>query len=196
MMRDMERQLLFGREGLQLAFQDRIATLRDGGGALALVGDPGVGKTALLEDLTAIARERGCLVLKAAGVESESRIPFAALHQLLHPAVGRLDDISSLTEAHRSALRSAMGMSTEAIPSTYLLGVGLLRIPIVVGRGGSGPSRRRRRAMVRPGERRVSRLRGSQVGGRIGHVGDQPARGARVPARVSRHGPIGPRSAR
>src|SRR5262249_1684753 len=58
-------------------------------GVLLVSGEPGVGKTALLED----TRERApdMYVLSARGIESESELPFAALHQLLRPALGNID---------------------------------------------------------------------------------------------------------
>ncbi len=55
------------------------------GTALTVVGEPGIGKTSLLEVLRAEARSEGTLVLSAVGVEAESRLPFAALQQLLSP---------------------------------------------------------------------------------------------------------------
>src|SRR3954470_14452784 len=51
--------------------------------ALVVRGEPGVGKTALLEFV--IGRASGCLVARAAGVQSEMELAFAGLHQLLAP---------------------------------------------------------------------------------------------------------------
>ena len=61
----------------------------DQGGALAIRGDPGVGKTALLADAAARAADRGMLVLKMVGVQSEARLPFAGLQVLLQPILSR-----------------------------------------------------------------------------------------------------------
>ena len=58
---------------------------------LALVGEPGIGKTALLDH--AGARASGMQVLRARGIESEAQIPFASLLELLRPALGALDRI-------------------------------------------------------------------------------------------------------
>jgi hypothetical protein len=58
-------------------------------GSLVLRGSPGVGKSALLEDT--VARAGGMLVLRTRGIESESELAFAALHQLL-----RVSDASFL----------------------------------------------------------------------------------------------------
>jgi DNA-binding CsgD family transcriptional regulator len=85
------------------------AGLREGlGGVLVLSGDPGVGKTTLLEYATAEARPLE--VLQVAGVAAEADFPFAALHRLLIPvlAPSRLD---ALPPAERHALRVACGLA-------------------------------------------------------------------------------------
>ncbi|WP_433381483.1 LuxR C-terminal-related transcriptional regulator [Actinoplanes sp. CA-142083] len=79
------------------------ATLRDGG-ALLVVGDAGAGKSALLD---AVAGGGG-RVLRATGVEFESRIPYAGLHQLLLPAVR--------DTAAGPALRVALGLDDGPAP--------------------------------------------------------------------------------
>ena len=61
------------------------------GGALALRGEPGIGKTALLE----YARERAgaARVVDTAGVETELEMPFAGLGDVLRPLLGHLDEL-------------------------------------------------------------------------------------------------------
>ena len=68
--------------------------------ALVIRGEPGVGKTALLE--YAAEHAAGLLVLRGTGVQSEVTLPFAALHRLLRPALGVLDRLDqALEEADR-----------------------------------------------------------------------------------------------
>lgn len=74
-------------------------------GALVLRGEPGIGKTALLE--YAADRAEGFEVLRALGVQAESELPFAALHELLRPFLDRLD---ALPELHARALRAAFAL--------------------------------------------------------------------------------------
>jgi DNA-binding CsgD family transcriptional regulator len=74
------------------------------GGALVLRGEPGVGKTALLTD--AIDRADAVAVLWTAGIESESPLPFAALHRLLRPVLGQL---ARVPPVQARALRGALG---------------------------------------------------------------------------------------
>ena len=67
------------------------------GAALVLRGPPGVGKSALLDDVVAATlgdgEAPGMTVLRTRGVESEAPLPFAALHRLLRPVLDRLHDI-------------------------------------------------------------------------------------------------------
>ncbi|MFJ1767146.1 AAA family ATPase [Amycolatopsis sp. NPDC088138] len=88
------------------AFADRAAA---GTAALALSGDAGVGKTALLDAAVAYARARGTRVLSASGAEFEAGIAFAGLHQLLSPLVP--DDGAA------TALGVALGMREGPPPS-------------------------------------------------------------------------------
>src|ERR1700761_6747897 len=69
--------------------------------ALLIRGDPGVGKTALLEYLSGRAARQGCRVERAAGVQSEMELAFAGLHQLCAPI---LDRGERLAEPQRDAL--------------------------------------------------------------------------------------------
>ena len=83
--------MLLGREGEQQRLHAVVSAAREGRGtALALVGEPGIGKTALLEDARARAVESGVAVLQTQGVETESNIPFAALATVLRPVLDRL----------------------------------------------------------------------------------------------------------
>lgn len=99
--------VLLGRDPEREAVGRLVATARLGvGGTLVLMGEPGVGKTALLEDvLTSIGDMR---VLRATGLEAERHIPFAGLLQLLRPALGHLDRLS---EPQATALSSALALS-------------------------------------------------------------------------------------
>lgn len=74
------------------------------GGALVIRGLAGVGKSALLAD--AMARAEGMQVLTTRGIESESPLPFAALHRLLRPVMRHVD---RLPQPQGNALRAALG---------------------------------------------------------------------------------------
>ncbi|GGN76155.1 hypothetical protein GCM10010112_48130 [Actinoplanes lobatus] len=77
---------LQGRAGECGTLREFIRALHGGlGDALVLVGDPGSGKTALLEE--AVTGASGLRVIRVAGVEAESGFPYAALHRLLIPVL-------------------------------------------------------------------------------------------------------------
>src|SRR6201981_2553586 len=59
--------------------------------ALVVRGDPGVGKTALLDYLAGQASGSGCRVARAMGVQSEMELAFAGLHQLCAPLLSRAE---------------------------------------------------------------------------------------------------------
>src|ERR1700761_6561544 len=102
-----------------------VASVRAGEGrALVVRGEPGVGKTALLDYLA--GRASGCLVARAVGVQSEMELAFAGLHQL---CAQMLDHAESLPVPQREALRTAFGLSAGPVPDRFLVAlavVGLL----------------------------------------------------------------------
>ncbi|WP_019071670.1 ATP-binding protein [Streptomyces hokutonensis] len=87
------------------------------GRALLLSGDAGVGKTVLLDAAAGQARGTGARVVRAAGVEFESTMSFAGLHQVLQPLLAGLD---GLPDPYRTALNVALGLDRGA-PSDQLL---------------------------------------------------------------------------
>jgi hypothetical protein len=105
--------VLLGRDSEREAVSRLVTTARLGvGGTLVLMGEPGVGKTALLEDaLTSFGEMR---VLRATGLEAERQIPFAGLLQLLRPALAHLDQLSG---PQSEALSGALALSSSGPPS-------------------------------------------------------------------------------
>ncbi|HUB57990.1 MAG TPA: AAA family ATPase, partial [Mycobacterium sp.] len=89
--------------------------------ALVLCGDPGVGKTALLEHL--VRRGTNCQVVQIGGVESEMELAFAGLHQLCAPLLAGLD---ALPEPQADALRIVFGISSGPVPDPFLVGLATL----------------------------------------------------------------------
>lgn len=89
--------------------------------ALVIHGEAGVGKSALLDYLA--ERASDCRVLRAAGVQSEMELAFAALHQLCGPMLDRLE---RLPEPQRDALRTAFGVIAGPPPDRFLIGLAVL----------------------------------------------------------------------
>ena len=88
---------------LLMSFLDRAA---DRGAALVLTGEPGVGKSALLDVAARAAGASGMRVLSSAGVEFEAEVAFAGLNRLLVPVLGEWTSLSGL---HRDALATSLG---------------------------------------------------------------------------------------
>jgi DNA-binding CsgD family transcriptional regulator len=95
------------------------------GDALLVVGEPGVGKTALVDAAVDHAVASGFAVLRASGVEFEADIPFSGLHQLLSPLAGR---IAQLGDAHRMALNVALGFGAGPAPNRLLVCTAVLTL--------------------------------------------------------------------
>ncbi len=117
---------LTGRSSECAALDRLIEAVRAGESrALVVRGDPGVGKTALLDYLATRAAAAGCRVARAAGVETEMTLAFAGLHQLCAPM---LDDLPHLPPPQRDALRTAFGISAGPPPDRFLVGLAVLSL--------------------------------------------------------------------
>ena len=90
---------------------------------LVLRGEVGAGKTALLEYL--LERASGCCLARAAGVESEMELAFAALHQLCAPFLDRLE---RLPGPQRDALSTAFSLRNGATPDRFAVGLAVLSL--------------------------------------------------------------------
>ncbi|GAA3057965.1 LuxR family transcriptional regulator [Pseudonocardia yunnanensis] len=97
--------------------------------ALVVRGEPGVGKTALLEYVAAQASD--CRVERAAGVQSEMEVAFAGLHQLCAPMLGRL---GRLPDPQRDALGITFGLVAGRAPDRLLVGLAVLGLLAEVAR--------------------------------------------------------------
>src|SRR5277367_4676648 len=113
---------LTDRRGERGVLDQLIDAVRAGGSRVLVVhGEPGVGKSVLLNYLA--GRASGCRVVRAAGVESEMQLAFAGLHQLLVPV---LDRAGRLPGPQREALRTAFGVSAGPVPDRFLVGLAVL----------------------------------------------------------------------
>ncbi len=115
---------LLGRRSECEALDRLLGEVRDGESrTLVLLGEPGIGKTALLEH--AIARATGFRVARAAGTQSEMELGFAGLHQLCAPMLDRLD---RLPDPQRNALGTAFGLTTGEAPDRFFVGLAVLNL--------------------------------------------------------------------
>jgi DNA-binding CsgD family transcriptional regulator len=116
--------VLLGRAGERQALDRLLENVRGGQSTVLVVrGEAGIGKTALLHYCARQAS--GFRVARVAGVESEMELPFAALHQLCSPMLGRLD---ALPEPQRAALCVALGLSFGTAPDRFLVALAALSL--------------------------------------------------------------------
>jgi ATP/maltotriose-dependent transcriptional regulator MalT len=97
--RDHERRLLRGL----------VESLNVGGGAVVLQGEPGMGKTSLLQVVADYASRQGVSAHMLRGIESEAVLPFAAITDLLWPL---REHLATLPAIQREALEVCLALST------------------------------------------------------------------------------------
>ena len=115
---------LFGRQSECDALDGLLAQVRVGGSAvMVLRGEAGVGKTALLDYVVAVAGD--LRVVRVAGIESEMELPFAALHQM---CASVLDCLGRLPGPQRDALGTAFGLRAGPAPDHFLTGLAVLSL--------------------------------------------------------------------
>jgi DNA-binding CsgD family transcriptional regulator len=128
--------MLLGRDAERARLAGLLAAAHDGASAaLVIRGEPGIGKSALLDD--AVGAADGMTVLRARGVESESELSFAGLADLLSPVVAEL---GSLPPPQRAALSGALALGPPAPGDRFtlyaatlsLLGAVAERSPVLV----------------------------------------------------------------
>src|ERR1700682_1986813 len=114
--------MLLGREAeLQGIHQARASARLGKSSRLVIRGEPGIGKTALMEH--AVTQALSMRVLTVRGVEFEADMPFAGLHELLYPTLGLLDRLPPI---HASAMRSSLGLGPRIEADRLIIGAATL----------------------------------------------------------------------
>jgi DNA-binding CsgD family transcriptional regulator len=111
-------ETLIGRRAELATVRALIERTRRDGQALLLFGEPGAGKTMLLDAAAEMASSAGVCVLRASGVEFEAGISFCGLNQTLIPL---LADLAHLTASHRDALNVALGFGEGSAPDRLVV---------------------------------------------------------------------------
>ena len=115
---------LVGRQREREAIDRLMSAAQEGyGGVLVVHGDPGIGKSSLLE--YAIAQASSFRVARAVGVEGEMELPFAALQQLCTPD---FEFLEGLPDPQREAVEIAFGRRGGPAPNPYLVGLAILSL--------------------------------------------------------------------
>src|SRR3954467_13290998 len=116
--------VLLGRAAERHALDHLLDNVRGGQSAVLVVrGEAGVGKTALLHYCARQAA--GFRMAQIAGVEAEMELPFAGLHQLCAPMLGRL---AALPAPQQDALSIALGLSAGAAADRFLVALAVLTL--------------------------------------------------------------------
>jgi DNA-binding CsgD family transcriptional regulator len=119
--------VLRGRDLECAALDELVPAHPTGARVLVLRGEAGVGKTALLEHLSAQATSYRAV--QVAGVESDMELAFAGLHQLCTPLLGHLQELPS---PQRDALDVAFGRGAGAAPDRFLVGLAVMSLMAAV----------------------------------------------------------------
>jgi AAA ATPase domain len=123
---------LYGRRRECEMLERLVADVRAGQSrVLVLRGEPGTGKTALLDYLA--QRVAGCRVARVTGAEPETELAFAGLHQLCAPF---LDRLGHLPDPQRDALRTVFSMRGGNVPDRFVVGMATLSLLSDLGREG------------------------------------------------------------
>jgi predicted ATPase len=119
------RAIPFTNRAAERGVLDRRLDQVRGGDSWSLVvhGEPGVGKTALLDYLA--GRASDCRLIRVAGVQSEMELAFSGLHQLCLPL---LDQLAALPGPQREALQTTFGLSAGPAPDRFLVGLSVLSL--------------------------------------------------------------------
>ena len=118
------RPLFFDRTLETASLDGLLKAVREGlSGTLVLRGEPGIGKTALLEHT--IQSATGFRLARAVGIESEMEFSFAGLHQLVVPFLPRLRELPA---PQQDALQSAFGLVVGAAPDRFQVGLATLTL--------------------------------------------------------------------
>ncbi|WP_433247803.1 helix-turn-helix transcriptional regulator [Streptosporangium sp. CA-135522] len=116
--------MLYGRAAEQAVIDRLLADSRAGrSGSLLVRGEPGIGKTALLEYAAGSAGDMR--IIRGTGVESEAELPFAGLNLLLRPV---FDRVEALPEQQERALRAAFGLASAEAGDRLLVGLAVLSL--------------------------------------------------------------------
>src|ERR1700726_2466626 len=124
--RSQQPERLIGREDGLARLRGLVDPVPQASRVLLVIGEAGMGKSMLLADAAERARAAGMRVLPVTGRESESKLAFAGLHQLLRPV---LSGAAALPGRQARALRGALGLdAAPAAPDPLLTGVAVLTL--------------------------------------------------------------------
>src|ERR1700743_1027047 len=118
--------MLLGRADERRDIDQALAHARSAASAIVgLAGDPGIGKTALLDYAASQAEAAGMRVLRARGIESEAQIPFGSLLELIRPALMML---AKIPQPQAVALEGALALRPGTAHDRFAVGAATLSV--------------------------------------------------------------------
>src|SRR5580693_2486862 len=115
-----------GRDAAMVRLRGLVDPIPRASQVLLVIGEAGMGKTILLADVVERARSAGMRVLSVTGRESESKLAFAGLHQLLRPV---LSSAAGLPGRQAQALLAALGLAADPVMADpFLTGAAVLTL--------------------------------------------------------------------
>ena len=120
-----DEMVLVGREDELASLQALLDDVGAGGASLVIYGDPGIGKSALVDEFGRLARARGVKVARTVGMPAEQAMAFAGLHRLLRPYLAHA---TSLPAPQRNALDAAFGRSGAVANDLFLVALAALEL--------------------------------------------------------------------
>ncbi|HEX6583360.1 MAG TPA: ATP-binding protein, partial [Thermoleophilaceae bacterium] len=114
---------LLGREAELEQLTGLLDAVDRHGAAVVIRGEPGIGKSRLVSEVADLARRRNMTVLASSGVQSEARLAFAGLGQLLRPLRA---ESAQLPPSHRAVLDAALGVGGESPPEHFRIALAVL----------------------------------------------------------------------
>src|SRR5246127_217609 len=125
-LRSQQLERIIGREPVLAGLHALVDPVPQASQVLLVIGEAGMGKSVLLADTAERARAAGLRVLPVTGRESEAKLAFAGLHQLLRPV---LPAAARLPGRQERALLGALGLAADPVaPDPLLTGVAVLTL--------------------------------------------------------------------
>ncbi|NKY42986.1 AAA family ATPase [Nocardia cerradoensis] len=114
---------MFGRSAELAAVTTALSAVGGSGTALVIDGEAGIGKSTLLSAAAEAAAATGYRVLRCSGLQSQTEVGFAGIHELIHPVLAQAE---ALPRRQRAALMTAFGLEDGPPPDRLLVSLAVL----------------------------------------------------------------------
>ncbi|MBO1334373.1 AAA family ATPase [Streptomyces sp. VRA16 Mangrove soil] len=115
--------MILGRSAELTAIVDALASITSVGTALVIEGEAGIGKSTLLASVAEQAAAEGYRLLSCSGLQSQTEVGFAGIHELIHPLLGQA---ATLPRRQHSALMTSFGLEDGPAPDRLLVSLAVL----------------------------------------------------------------------